>query len=380
MPVVGVPERAIARRSDAPHWLRRFRRALNESQAMPTARNVGDRVPVGGRGSSIGCQLGGRPGKRKVDCHARRRADVHHGGFYRWQPQLHGWCSPLAAIRSRKATSPPHPPGGIVIGVTVITAAPLAPEAIGAVARADLTRPSSPSLVNPDDPVPGWPRAVAAACRALGETVRSCCSARIETDFDAVFAARSGIRRRVLVLWMMRCSKTGAIILSRWQRATACLRSMVAASMPEAGGLISYGANRTDQYRHSPASMSAAILKGAKPADLPFLQPTKFELVINLKAAKRRSRRASACSPAADEVIDERVHAEQFSVGGSSPVRDPTLCNRSVPPATLGSREELDPTYESADEVIKVVRREVHHVAWRRGAAWADGGARAAGG
>jgi putative tryptophan/tyrosine transport system substrate-binding protein len=105
-------------------------------------------------------------------------------------------------------------------------------------------------------------------------------------DFEIAFrAAVKGRAEAVLVL-------TGPVVNSqRKQIADFAAKNRLPAilSFPEyveAGGLMSYSASVTDMYRRA-ATYVDKILKGAKPADLPVEQPTKFEFIINLKAAKQ---------------------------------------------------------------------------------------------
>ena len=177
-------------------------------------------------------------------------------------------------------------PGGNLTGLSSLSRElggkrlELLKEAVPKIARvAALYDPAiQPSLREVNEALP-------TAARALGLTVRSW-EVRAADDFEKVFAALNKQRPDGLYVSgspLMNINKTrtaGFALKSR-------LPSMYSTTQGvEAGGLMSYGADQADIYRRV-AYYVDRILKGAKPADLPVEQPTKFEFVINLKTAKQ---------------------------------------------------------------------------------------------
>ena len=127
-------------------------------------------------------------------------------------------------------------------------------------------------------------RTLRVAAQSLGVQLQLI-EARGPNEFDAAFAAMA--EERVGALLIMPDS---VFSIYRTQLADLAAKNRLPSmhgvrDAVEAGGLMSYGPNLTDAFVGA-ASFVDKILKGAKPADLPVQQPTKFELVINLKAAK----------------------------------------------------------------------------------------------
>jgi putative ABC transport system substrate-binding protein len=159
-------------------------------------------------------------------------------------------------------------------------------------------------LVNPTNPVAEpETRDLEDAARALGRQTHVL-KASVESDIDAAFATLVQQRAGALVVladpfFVNRRDQLVALAARHAMPTIYPLREFVAAD-----GLISYGTSIRDVFRQTGVYVGQ-VLKGAKPADLPVMQPTKFELVINLKTAMALGLKVPlTLQVAADEVIE----------------------------------------------------------------------------
>jgi putative ABC transport system substrate-binding protein len=175
-------------------------------------------------------------------------------------------------------------PGGNITGVYFFSQG-LEGKRLGLLHELVPTATTIAVLVNPDySPAKNQLQDVQEAAARLGVQVLVL-RANVEADFDAVFADL--VRQRAGALLV--CSSP--FFFSHHQQLVVLAARHAVPAIYEwrdfaaAGGLMSYGTNLTDAYRQM-GVYAGRILKGAKPADLPVLQSTKFELVINLQTAR----------------------------------------------------------------------------------------------
>src|SRR5262249_34679311 len=160
------------------------------------------------------------------------------------------------------------------------------------------------ALFNPDDPTDGVqiPRLPAAA-RAIGVTIEFI-EVRNLSNLDAVTTRAMGANVQgvfvgIAPFWLSARTDITAMMARLKLPAMFSWREFT-----DAGGLMSYGCNLPDMYRTA-ARLVDRILKGAKPGDLPFEIPTRYELIVNLKTAKAMGLNISdSFLLLADEVIE----------------------------------------------------------------------------
>ena len=176
-------------------------------------------------------------------------------------------------------------PGGNLTGATTLNVE-LAPKRLELLHEVVSTTRSIALLVNPASSINAERLSTdtQTAARTLGLQLHVL-HASTERDFDTVFASLVQMRAGALVI------NNDAFFLSRTEQLAALtVRHAVPTifayrEFTAAGGLMSYGGSLTDAYRLT-GVYTGRILKGEKPANLPVVQSTKFEFVINLKTAK----------------------------------------------------------------------------------------------
>jgi len=194
-------------------------------------------------------------------------------------------------------------PGGNATGMSLITG-PLGQKRLEILRELAPKMKLIPMLVNAASPdaLPEV-RDVQSAAQAMGLELQVV-SARTPEEIDSAFAAFAQQRPDALLI-----GSDPFLMIRREQVVAAAARLKVPTVYPfrefaAAGGLMSYGTNIANAYRQA-GIYSGRILKGDKTADLPVMQPTTFELVINLKAAKELGIDLPATLHArSDEVIE----------------------------------------------------------------------------
>lgn len=140
-------------------------------------------------------------------------------------------------------------------------------------------------LLNPGNPAERLRlKEVQAAADSLGLQLQVL-TVRDPKEFDAAFAAMTRDRPAALVVFHEHLFLTHQHRILDFAAKTRMPVMYERREYVDAGGLISYGVNFRDNFRRAAAFVDR-ILKGAKPADLSVEQPTRFELVVNLKTAK----------------------------------------------------------------------------------------------